>query len=205
MLDPFMGSGTTLGEALKLGCSVVGCDVNPISTFLVKQGLTRVDETALRRVFAELQEQVAPEIRRFDQTSHPESGRKLQVLYYFWVKVVETPTGETIPLLDRYVFAQDAYPKKKPQAQLLCRECGAVFQDRFDATETTCPSCKARFNPQGPAKGQYVAGSDGTRYKIKDLLPSEMPPKHRLYALMALDTDGNEDIPTGVNGRSGSL
>lgn len=27
VLDPFMGSGTTLGEALKLGCSVVGCDI----------------------------------------------------------------------------------------------------------------------------------------------------------------------------------
>src|SRR5262245_3158916 len=31
VLDPFMGSGTTLGEALKLGCRVVGCDINPVS------------------------------------------------------------------------------------------------------------------------------------------------------------------------------
>src|ERR1700730_12980112 len=30
VLDPFMGSGTTLGEALKLGANVVGCDINPI-------------------------------------------------------------------------------------------------------------------------------------------------------------------------------
>jgi putative DNA methylase len=193
VLDPFMGSGTTLGEALKLGCSVVGCDVNPISSFLVKQGLTRVDETALRRAFDKLEEEAAPEIRRLYETTHPESGRTLQVLYYFWVKVVETPAGESIPLLDRYVFAQDAYPKKKPLAQLLCRHCGAVFQDRFDATETTCPSCNSKFDPQaGPAKGQYVTGSDGTRHKIKDLLPAEGPPKHRLYALMAIDTDGRK-------------
>src|SRR5260370_20023090 len=33
VLDPFMGSGTTIGEALKLGCKAVGCDINPISTF----------------------------------------------------------------------------------------------------------------------------------------------------------------------------
>lgn len=29
VLDPFMGSGTTLGEALKVGCNVIGCDINP--------------------------------------------------------------------------------------------------------------------------------------------------------------------------------
>src|SRR5436190_18128836 len=28
--DPFMGSGTTVGEALKLGAKAIGCDVNPI-------------------------------------------------------------------------------------------------------------------------------------------------------------------------------
>src|SRR5271154_5738974 len=44
VLDPFMGSGTTLGEALKLGAKAVGCDVNPISTFLVRQALANVPE-----------------------------------------------------------------------------------------------------------------------------------------------------------------
>ena len=42
VLDPFMGSGTTLGEAVKLGARVIGCDINPISTFAVRQALTRV-------------------------------------------------------------------------------------------------------------------------------------------------------------------
>src|SRR5580698_9168918 len=48
VLDPFMGSGTTLGEALKLGANVVGCDINPVSTFLVRQSLARVPESTLR-------------------------------------------------------------------------------------------------------------------------------------------------------------
>jgi len=37
VLDPFMGSGTTLGEALKLGARAIGCDINPVSTFMVRQ------------------------------------------------------------------------------------------------------------------------------------------------------------------------
>ena len=43
VLDPFMGSGTTLGEAVKLGAKAVGCDINPVSTFAVRQALTKVD------------------------------------------------------------------------------------------------------------------------------------------------------------------
>jgi len=34
-----MGSGTTLGEVLKLGGRVVGQDINPVAHFLVKNAL----------------------------------------------------------------------------------------------------------------------------------------------------------------------
>lgn len=37
VLDPFMGSGSTLGEAVKLGAKAIGCDINPVSTFMVTQ------------------------------------------------------------------------------------------------------------------------------------------------------------------------
>src|SRR4051795_2161110 len=30
-LDPFMGGGTAVGELLRLGCRVVGCDLNPVA------------------------------------------------------------------------------------------------------------------------------------------------------------------------------
>ena len=31
VFDPFMGSGTTVGEAQKLGCTVIGRDINPVA------------------------------------------------------------------------------------------------------------------------------------------------------------------------------
>ncbi|WP_245875390.1 DNA methyltransferase [Tabrizicola aquatica] len=193
VLDPFMGSGTTLGESLKLGAKVVGCDINPVSTFLVRQALTPVSETALRSAFEDLEAEIAPQIRRYYQTRDPETGSLIPVLYAFWVKVLDTPCGKEVPLFARYVFAQDAYPKKKPRAQIVCPECWAIFQDRYDATKVVCTGCGNHFNPQqGPASGQSLTTCEGKTYKIKSLLPVSAPPRHRLYALMALRPDGSK-------------
>lgn len=193
VLDPFMGSGTTLGESLKLGAKVVGCDINPVSSFLVRQALTPVSEEALRQAFEALEVDVAPEIRRYYQTRDPETGVLIPVLYAFWVKVLDTPCGEEVPLFSRYVFAQDAYPKKKPRAQIVCPSCWTIFEDRFDAIQATCIGCGYHFNPQqGPASGQGVTTRGGRTYKIKSLLPASAPPRHRLYALMALREDGSK-------------
>lgn len=194
VLDPFMGSGTTLGEAVKMGAKAIGCDINPISTFLVRQAFTPVSEAELRAAFIQLEHQVAPEIQHYYQTRDPETGKLIQVLYYFWVKIVTTPEGEVIPLLSRYVFSQNAYPKKKPQAQIVCPNCWGISKDRYDVTELYCPHCKHKFNPQsGPVAGQYVMAKNGQRYRIKELLPKDgSPPAHRMYAIMALRADGSK-------------
>lgn len=35
--DPFMGGGTPLLEANRVGCEVIGCDINPMAYWIVKQ------------------------------------------------------------------------------------------------------------------------------------------------------------------------
>lgn len=205
VLDPFMGSGTTLGEALKLGAKAIGGDINPVSTFMVRQAFTRVSEDDLRAAFARLEAQVAPEIRRYYRTRDPQSGEFIPVLYGFWVKTVATPEGETLPLFSRYVFSQDAYPKKKPRARIVCPQCWGLIEDRYDATDLVCGHCRHRFNPQaGPASGQYVTGRDGRRYRIRELLPQDgRPPAHRLYAMMALRPSGEKVyLPAGDEDRA---
>lgn len=193
VLDPFMGSGTTVGESLKMGAKAIGCDINPVSSFLVRQALTPVPEGALRSAFASLEANVAPEIRRYYQTRDPETGEPIPIMYAFWVKVLDTPCGEEVPLFARYVFSQDAYPKKKPRAQIVCPSCWTVFEDRYDAQAISCASCSHQFNPQkGPASGQTVTTRQGRSYKIKELLPTDEPPRHRLYAFMAMRPDGKK-------------
>jgi len=194
VLDPFMGSGTTLGESLKLGCKVIGCDINPVSTFLVQQALTSVNECELRSTFAQLEQEVAKEIQSYYQTRDPETDEWIPVLYYFWVKTATTPEGESIPLFSNYVFSKNAYPKKKPKSQIICPNCWNIIEDRFDTTHISCLHCQSEFNPQeGPAKGQYVKSRSGQRYKIKDLIQAQnTPPEHRMYAILALRSNGEK-------------
>ena len=194
VLDPFMGSGTTLGEALKLGASAIGNDINPISTFLVRQAFTHIPQVQLRDAFHQLEADVAPQIRHYYQTRDPDTGELIPVLYYFWCKTIALPDGTVVPLFSRYVFAQHIYPRRKPRAQVVCPHCGDIMESRYDATRVDCPHCEARFNPQkGPAQGPYVTAPDGTRHKIKDLLPADgTPPSHRLYAMLALRPDGEK-------------
>lgn len=194
VLDPFMGSGTTLGEALKLGAHAVGCDINPVSTFLVRQAFTRVPERELQAAFANLEANVAPQIGRYYRTRDPETGATIPVLYFFWCKTVETPGGDVVPLFSRYVFARHAAPRKHPHAKVICPACWQILEGRYDSTNLDCGHCGHSFNPQnGPAHGQHVRAPDGSKHKIKDLLPANgSPPAHRLYAMLALRPNGEK-------------
>ncbi len=194
VLDPFMGSGTTLGEAAKLGVKPVGCDINPISTFAVRQALTSVGIDELERVFHKLEQEVKPEIQRYYTTLDRETNRPIPVLYYFWVKLVDTPGGETVPLFNSHIFSKNAYPKQKPSARIVCPSCWSLNTGRYDATSLKCTQCSHEFNPQdGPANGQYVTDSMGNKFRIKELLPEDgRPLRHRLYAVMALNKDGEK-------------
>jgi putative DNA methylase len=194
VLDPFMGSGTTVGEAAKLGMKAVGCDINPVSTFAVRQALQHVDSQSLEHAFSSLESHVATKIRNLYVTKDRETGADIPALYYFWVKVVALPNGERVPLFKDYIFSSNAYPKKKPESRIACPNCGAILTDRFDSTNTTCGECHHRFNPQqGTCDGTTVWDRDGNRHKIKDVVQAQgTPPEHRMFAIMALRKSGEK-------------
>lgn len=56
ILDPFMGGGTTVVEALRLGCHVTGIDLNPVAWFIVRTEVEPVDIDSLKDAFKRLEE-----------------------------------------------------------------------------------------------------------------------------------------------------
>ena len=195
VFDPFMGSGTTMGEALKLGARAIGRDVNPVAHFLVRNGLARHDAEAVWETFGAIERDVAHKIKTFYKTEL-DDGTVADVLYFFWVKQVDCPEcGTGVDLFSSRVFARHAYPRRHPKAQSVCPACGAVNACRYDATEATCAHCSERFNPrEGPARGQQATcgGCSCTFPIAKTIRAGNAAPSHRLYAKLVLTPDGRK-------------
>jgi putative DNA methylase len=195
VFDPFMGSGTTVGEALKLGTKAIGRDINPVAHFLVRNALAKHDRKAVAKCFAKIEADVADGIRRFYR-ARLEDGREADVLYFFWVKQVVCPDCKTpIDLFSSRIFAKHAYPKKYPKSQSVCPHCSDIVEVAFDATEAKCQSCRKCFNPQiGPARGQkaHCAKCKSDFLIAKAVRTSAEPPSHRLYGKLVLTPDGKK-------------
>ena len=56
ILDPFMGGGTTIVEALRLGFNVTGIYLSPVAWFIVKTEVQLVDIDELDAAFKRLEE-----------------------------------------------------------------------------------------------------------------------------------------------------
>lgn len=195
VFDPFMGSGTTIGETLKLGARAIGRDINPVAHFLVRNAVASHDRERIASTFAQLEREVAPRIRHFYRAKMPD-GRDAQALYYFWVKVLACPNcAHDVDLFGSRIFAQHAYPKRHPRAQATCPACGEVNETTHDATHATCRACDHGFSPQeGHAKGQKATcPACAHTFPIAKVAGSAgHPPRHRLYAKLALTPQGNK-------------
>jgi len=193
VFDPFMGSGTTIGEAAKLGARAIGRDINPVAHFLVKNALSVHDRAQILSAYRAIECDVASEVRRFYRSTLRD-GTEVDVLYFFWVKTADCPScSRSVDLFSSHIFARHAYPKRYPDAQAVCPSCGAINQVRSDANETSCHSCGTVFDPRtGPANGQkatcpWCAHSFSIAKTIRE---TGRPPKHRLYAKLVLMPNG---------------
>ena len=195
VFDPFMGSGTTVGEALKLGAHAIGRDINPVAHFLVRNALAVHDREAIVATFGEIERDVAHQIRPFYQCRLPD-GRKADVLYFFWVKTVPCPScSRRVDLFSSCIFARHAYPQRSPEAQSLCPACGAINAVPFDSRSVSCAACSESFDPQsGPARGQTATCPECQHaFPIaKTVRSGGVPPQHRVYAKLVLLPGGSK-------------
>jgi len=73
--DIFMGGGTTLVEGSRLGMQMIGNDLNPVSWFVVKQELANVDLEEVKRLLADVEAEVKPQIMPYYYCDGP-NGEK---------------------------------------------------------------------------------------------------------------------------------
>lgn len=195
VFDPFMGSGTTIGEALKLGARAIGRDINPVAEFLVRNALGPHDRPRVMEAFDTLERDAAPLIRHYYQAKMPD-GQAAETLYYFWVKTLLCPgCGHDADLFTSRIFARHVYPKRHPLSQATCPRCGEVNEVDHDCSAAVCKRCQGEFNPQhGPARGQKATCSCcGQVLSIAKVIQAMgRPPAHRMYAKLVLTAAGEK-------------
>ena len=135
ILDPFMGGGTTIVEALRLGCHVTGIDLNPVAWFIVKTEVEPVDIDELKAAFKRLEQRITlsgkplkEELLSHYKTECPCCGagsEEADIIYTFWVKsaICTNPTcRKEVPLFPNYIIA-----KKSPSVRYVpdyqCVKC----------------------------------------------------------------------------------
>jgi len=137
ILDPFMGGGTTVVEALRLGCRVIGIDLNPVAWFIVKTEIEPGDLDALKEAFDRLAARSVGwnEGRPLKETllslykTEVADGIEADVIYTFWVKsaICTDPNCQReVPLFKDYIIAHKT-PKIRYHRDATCPACRKTF------------------------------------------------------------------------------
>lgn len=148
VLDPMMGGGTSIVEALRLGANVIGCDLNPVAWFVVKKEIEPVDINDLDVAFNHLEQTVAPGIVKYYKTQCPVCQGEADAMYYFWVKELPCVNcGRTVPLFREYRIASSRSTSVEHHTCVICAECETDFAPSERSPD--CPNCGWTFSKGG--------------------------------------------------------
>jgi putative DNA methylase len=185
VLDPFMGGGTTVGEALRLGCKVVGCDLNPVAWYLVSQAMRRADVPRLVESFQRVADAVADPISDMYRTTCDRCDGDATTQYTSWVKQV--PCGRCEAPADLHLSNVIMADMATQGAGLVdCPCCGCPWWVPAVKDETKCPACAHQFVParNRTKNTHYQCDSCGHSDRILSVLSEDKdPPTHRMRSL----------------------
>ena len=84
VLDPMMGGGTTLHEAIRLGANVVGADIDPIPVLQARSSLSRIPLPTLRAAFDRFLGDLHADLRPYFLTHCPTCAAETDTRYYLY-------------------------------------------------------------------------------------------------------------------------
>lgn len=134
LLDPFMGGGTTIFEALRLGFNVVGNDLQPLSYFVTKALIEPMNKEEILLELRKLEEKVGNRIKNMYITKCPICGESAEIMYCFHVKKTTTNNCHK----EHKFFSSFIIALKGKEFTLVCPDCGKLHKTTFEKGTFYC-------------------------------------------------------------------
>ncbi|MDK2816346.1 MAG: hypothetical protein PWR22_975 [Moorella sp. (in: firmicutes)] len=179
--DPFMGGGTPLIEANRLGCHVLGYDINPMAYWIVRQEIEYLDLEAYQRAARDVGSFLDEQVGSFYRTRCTICGYEdAPVKYFLWVKVQSCQyCGREFDLFPGYILAQKGRHTKEV---ILCAACGELNEVEDKKHPGLCQHCGAKLVTKGAAsRSQCLCSHCGAKNRYPDA--DSGPPRHRMVAI----------------------
>ncbi len=179
--DPFIGGGTPLLEANRLGFDVVGFDINPMSYWIVKQEIEHLDLAAYDEAADFLRGELENCVGSLYRTRCTVCGNEeAHVKYFLWVKAIRCQScGEGIDLFPGYLVSSDS---RHPKNVFLCSSCGQLTETDDRKNPGKCHHCGSPLSLHGPAsRNRCNCPSCGAQNRFPDAKLG--PPHHHLFAM----------------------
>lgn len=179
--DPFMGGGTPLVEANRVGCDIIGYDINPMACWIVRQEIEHLDLGAYRQSAQRLTSFLETQIGHLYRTKCLECGStEAHVKYFLWVKVQSCSNcGKDFELFPGYLIAED---RRHPKNVFVCSSCRSLIETQNRKNPGNCSVCGKPIMTSGPARNNRCAcNSCGKINSYPD--PAAGPPRHRMIAI----------------------
>jgi len=84
ILDPMIGGGTTLHEAIRMGANVIGMDIDPIPVLQAKASLTQASLNHKKVIFSEFIETLQHKLGHFFKTDCPICGKESEMQFVLY-------------------------------------------------------------------------------------------------------------------------
>ncbi|MGH9129118.1 MAG: DUF1156 domain-containing protein [Acidimicrobiales bacterium] len=176
--DPFMGGGTTVFEALRLGLGVVGCDINPMAYWLVRQAVEPLDLDDFGKAAVEVVRQTSAQIGPLYSTSCLGCHENVPVKYFLWTKSCPCPgCGGRVDLHPGYLVAEAV---RHPRQVYHCPSCEALCEIE-PGSKPQCPTCDLALDHGNTKRGKAECLSCGTAFAFAQQLAA--PPDHHLFGI----------------------
>lgn len=189
ILDPFMGGGTTLVEACRLGARVIGCDLNPVAWWIVRETLKLIDLEKLDFYFQQLEQTAGENIKALYKTECYHCRISADGMYAFWIRYVNCPHCGTETFLFKRTLLNEGLSRNKPPsrtnpATAFCPQCFALNQ-WYGKGKCTCSVCTHTFDPLSGTfdEGDYTCLHCRRAHTLVETMRAGQTLRERLVAI----------------------